>query len=90
MVLPGTLFFAIGVDGVANNPVTVTDVGLMVAGIGLVWFGGIMLKTRDIVIALDGRVRALEAKDQAEIAATAASAALAVLLEAQKGHTKHS
>lgn len=86
--LPSVIFFAVGVDGVANNPVTVTDVGLMVAGIGLAWFGGIMLKTRDIVIALEGRVSTLEAKDRAEIAAAAAaaatSAAVAVIMEAKK------
>ena len=88
--LPGTVILAVGAEGVASNPLTVNDVALMLAGISLIWFGGVMLKTRDIVAGLVVRVKALEARDtaedQARITAAATSAAVTVALEGAKTH----
>ena len=64
-LLPGTLYFAVGVDGIANNPITLTDLSLTLAGLSLIWFATRMLKTADDVKELLSRVRALEDTEKA-------------------------
>ena len=79
---PGSIILAVGMDGIATNPITVTDIALMVAGFSLLWFGRVMLVTRDAVTALEVRVRALEKIEDVKTAAVASAAATAIAVSA--------
>ena|ERR1019366_1847674 len=80
---PGVIVFAVGAEGVAQNPLTINDVALMLAGISLVWFGGAMIKTLRAVDNILPRLLALEQSEQARVNAIL----LADAMRTAKEHT---